>query len=141
MSAFNDKVIKEFRLNNGRVDSAGFGTSLVLIHSTGARTGEIRVNPAMSIEDDGGWLVIASAAGAAKHPGWYFNLSRHPDAAIETPSGEFEVRATELDGADHMTAWHRFAARSRAFQHYQDQAGDRRLPIFRFERREASAAR
>ena len=40
MSAFNDKAIEEFRLNNGRVDFAGFGTSLVLIHSTGARTGE-----------------------------------------------------------------------------------------------------
>ncbi|HEY8718954.1 nitroreductase/quinone reductase family protein [Pengzhenrongella sp.] len=93
MSVFDDVVSKEFRLNNGRVGSAGFGSSLVLIHSTDARTGESRVSPAMSIEDDGGWLVIASAAGAPKNPGWYFNLSQH-----------------------------------------------RRLPIFRFEHREASPA-
>ena len=135
MSDFNDKVIEEFRLNNGRVVSAGFGTSLVLIHSTGARTGEPRVNPAMSIVDDGGWLVIASAAGAPKNPGWYFNLTQHPDATIETASGVVEVRATELDGADYLAAWSQFTARSRSFQLYQDRAGDRRLPIFRLEPR------
>lgn len=135
MSAFNNKVIEEFRQNNGRVDSAGFGTSLVLIHSTGARTGVVRVNPAMSIVDDGGWLVIASAAGAPKKPGWYFNLTQHPDATIETASGDVEARAVELDGAKHLAAWSQFTARSRSFQLYQDRAGDRRLPIVRLEPR------
>jgi deazaflavin-dependent oxidoreductase (nitroreductase family) len=129
VTAFNDRIIAQFRAGAGHVD--GFGDRLVIIHSRGARTGAERTNPALSLPDGDSRLVIASAAGAPKNPGWYYNLRAHPDAAIEDGSGRLiPVAAHELDGADYQVAWTRFDAASPAFRQYRQRAG-RRLPIFR----------
>lgn len=130
MTAFNDRVIAEFRAQHGTV--GGFGNRLVLIHSRGARSGAERVNPALSMRDHGSRLVIASAAGAVHNPAWYHNLVAHPNAAMEDDSGQvIPVTATELHGTEYDEAWTRFDAASPAFQQYQDQAGTRKLPILR----------
>ncbi len=134
MTAFNDRIIAEFRSNHGRVDSAGFGTSLVLIHSRGARTGAERINPAMSLRDGNGWLVVASARGAPRDPSWAANLRAHPDTEIEAvvdgTTATVPVRAVELDGADRAAAFARFVRVAPAFAVYQRNT-DRRLPVFR----------
>jgi len=135
VSEFNDRVIAEFRENGGRVDTGDFGTSLVLIHSVGARSGAERVNPAMSLTDGPDRLVIASAAGARANPGWYHNLVAHPDITIETPDGVEQVTAVELDGEGYAAAWRRFDATAPAFGRYQHRARSRRLPIFRLRLR------
>lgn len=135
MTEFNERIIAEFRANGGRVDTNGFGTGLVLIHSTGARSGAERVNPALSLKDGQDRLVIASSAGRPVNPGWYHNLRAHPDITIETPDGTEQVTAVELDGDQYATAWRRFDASSPAFARYQHDAGQRRLPIFRLRRR------
>ena len=129
MSEFNDRVIQQFRSNGGSVE--GFGRSLVLIHSTGARSGVERVNPALSIKVGSDWLVIASAAGAKQNPGWYHNLVARPNISIETGNGTVAVTAHELDGEDYAQAFDRFQRTSAALVKYQEQAGNRRLPIFR----------
>lgn len=136
MSDFNDKIIAEFRAGDGRVDSAGFGTSLVLLHTTGARSGQPRVNPAMSLRDDDGWLVVASAKGAAKDPAWAHNLRARPDISIEAHVDGLretvEVTATELSGTTREAAFARFVDRAPAFAAYQRRAAEtRRLPVFR----------
>ena len=134
MSGYNDRVIAEFRANGGRVP--GFGSGLVLLHSTGARTGEERVNPAAAIQEGGSWLICASVAGAPKNPAWYFNLVAQPDAAIETPQGSIDVHAIELTEDDEWAAaFARFVERSPAFAQYQRDAAPRRMPIFRLEPR------
>lgn len=142
MNDFNDRVIAEFRSNEGRVDSAGFGSSLVLLHTRGARTGTERVNPAMSIRDGDDWLVVASAKGAPTDPAWAVNLRAHPDIEIEAPVDgavhTIPVRATELDGEEYEAAFARFAARAPAFSTYQRRAG-RRLPVIRLSPRMAQA--
>ena len=135
MTEFNDRVIAEFRANGGRVDIGGFGTKLVLIHSIGARSGVERVNPALSLKDATGRLVIASSAGRPDNPAWYHNLRAHPDITIETPEGAEQVTAVELDGEQYDAAWRRFDAESLAFAEYQQSAGSRRLPIFWLQRR------
>lgn len=135
MTEFNDRVIAEFRANGGRVETGGFGTKLVLIHSLGARSRAERVNPALSLKDATGRLVIASSAGRPDNPGWYHNLRAHPDITIETPQGAEQVTAVELDGEQYDAAWRRFDADSPAFAEYQQSAGSRRLPIFRLQRR------
>jgi deazaflavin-dependent oxidoreductase (nitroreductase family) len=135
VSGWNDRVIAEFRRNGGRVER--FGRALVLLHSTGARTGEERVNPVLGIRDGDGWLVIASAAGAPRHPAWAFNLAAHPDAAIEVPGGSgapirtLAVRAAPLEGEEWAAAWQRFLERSPSFARYRQRSGDRDFPIFR----------
>lgn len=115
--SFNEQVITEFRANGGRVESAaGFGSNLVLIHSRGAQTGRERVNPALALRDGDGWLVIGSAKGAPKHPGWVFNLRADPDAEIEVPGAagveRVAVTAAELTGSEHERAFARFVERS-----------------------------
>lgn len=136
--SFNDRIISEFRSNNGIVNSAGFGSALVLIHSTGAKTGKIRVNPAMSLRDGDAWLVVASAMGAQRNPAWALNLRAEPRVEIEASvAGALTtilVTAEELDGPAYADAFARFVRRAPAFQEYQNRA-TRRLPVFRFSPR------
>lgn len=135
MADFNQTIISEFRANGGHVETAGFGDSLVLLHTTGAKSGEPRVNPLMAIATEGGWLVVASAGGAPRHPAWFHNLIAHPAAAVEIGSGEVvDVVATSLDGSDYDAAWAAFTARSRAFESYAQRAGDREIPVVRLTR-------
>jgi deazaflavin-dependent oxidoreductase (nitroreductase family) len=137
MTEFNNLVIAEFRANDGRVDSYGFGTNLVLIHSLGARSGVERVNPVASVRDGQDWLIVASAAGSPTHPAWYYNLLAHPHITVETPEGSEQVTAIELAGDDYTAARRLFDALSPTFAEHQELAGSRRLPIFRLLRRSA----
>jgi deazaflavin-dependent oxidoreductase (nitroreductase family) len=133
MTHYNATVIAEFRANGGNVPH--FGSSLVLVHSIGARSGEPRINPVLGIgQPDGSWLIAASKAGAPSNPAWYFNLMAHPDASVETPEGTFPVHATELDGDEHTEAWAQFTTRSPGFADYQVTAGDRRIPVIKLTR-------
>lgn len=133
--SFNDQIIAEFRANGGHVETAGFGDNLVLLHTVGAKSGEARVSPLMAIAHDGGWDVIASAAGAAAHPAWYFNIAAEPQVSVETGTAVVPVLATELEGSEREAAWEAFTARSTAFEGYQQRAGERLLPIVRLSPR------
>lgn len=145
MSTFNDDVISEFRSNRGHV-SHGFGSSLVLVHSVGRRTGRTHVTPAMSLRDGDDWLVVGSAAGAKKDPAWLLNLRAQPEALIEVPALQTQgddittvpVMATELTGSDRAEAFDRFVQHSKGFAEYQERAGDRQLPVMRLSPRETS---
>ena len=130
MSTFNEGIIAEFRENGGVVESHGFGSDLVLLHTTGARSGEARVNPLMAIADEGAWLIVASFGGAPQHPAWYFNLQANADATIETGADEIPVTATDLDGAEYDRAWALAVERSDGFARYAERAG-RRIPVVR----------
>lgn len=142
MTTFNDRIIHEFRSHGGRVD--GFGSSLVLLHTKGAKTGNERINPAMSLRDGEDWLVVASAKGAPRDPAWAVNLRANHDIEIEAPvAGTIRtvpVRAVELDGTEYEMAFSRFVDRAPAFSTYQQRA-ERRLPVIRLiPRPESSAA-
>jgi deazaflavin-dependent oxidoreductase (nitroreductase family) len=138
---FNTQIIEEFRANGGHVETAGFGDSLVLLHSTGARSGVDRLSPVMAIADSpDAWLIAASKAGAPDNPAWYANLVAHPEASLEVPDGAggvltVEVAARALEGADRDAAWQRFVERSPGFAQYQERAGSRIIPVVRLTRR------
>lgn len=136
MSDWNDRVIAEFRANGGEV--ANFGHDLVIMHTIGAKSGEVRLNPVMGIRDGDAWLVTATMAGAPTDPAWAHNLRAHPDLDLEvaqdgvaTPVG---VHATELPEPDRTAAWARFTERSAGFRDYETRT-DRVFPIFRLARR------
>lgn len=133
MTAYDDRVIAEFRANDGVVQ--GYGGALVVVHSIGARSGEPRVFPVMSLTEGGSWLIVASAAGAPANPGWYFNLLEHPDVSIETPRGSVDVHAIELEDEEWKAAFARFVERSATFAEYAQKAHPRRIPVFRLEPR------
>lgn len=137
--SFNDAIIDEFRANGGAV-SRGFGTDLVLVHSTGAKSGEARVHPVLALRDGDAWIIAASKGGAPEHPAWFHNLVAHPDATLESPDQRggidtVPVRASVLDGAERDAAWARFLARSPAFAQYEERAGGRRIPVVKLSPR------
>lgn len=135
MADFNASIIDEFRANGGHVETAGFGDSLVLLHTVGAKSGEQRVNPLMAIATEDGWMVVASAAGSPRHPAWFHNLVANPAARVEIGTGEVvDVEATQLDGIEYDTAWAAFTARSRGFESYKERADGRRIPVIALKR-------
>ena len=139
MSDFNTGIIEEFRANGGAV-SRGFGTDLVLVHSTGAKSGAERIHPVLALRDGDAWLIAASKAGAPEHPAWFHNLVAQPEASIEVPDlrggiDTVPVRATVLDGAEHDAAWAAFLVKSPAFAQYEARTGGRRIPVVRLSRR------
>ena len=112
--------------------------ALVLI-TTGRKSGQRRESPVAYFPlPDGSWLIVASAAGAAKHPAWYFNLAAHPDQVrIVLDGKEFGVAAEELHGAERDAHWRQIAAESPGFAQYE-RATDRVIPVIRLTRRQES---
>lgn len=136
MTDWNDSIIEEFRANGGTVTTAGFGRSLVLVHHTGARSGEERVAPLMGLHpSDDVWLIAASAAGAPRNPAWFHNLVAHPDTVIEAPDdGTVAVRARVLEGSERDEAWARFTSASEGFRGYEKKT-TRVIPVVELRRR------
>ena len=137
MSDFNETIIDEFRSNDGTVSTMGFGRTLVILHSTGAKSGQERTSPLMSLPDAvGGRFIVGSAAGSPKDPAWVHNLRKNPEVTIEVAGdkGGIETHpatATELNPVEREQAWQAFVAASDGFQKYTETAEGRVFPIFR----------
>ncbi len=137
MSSWNERVIDEFRSNHGVTER--WGKTLIVMHTTGAKSGELRLAPVMGMRLDDGdsWLVVASKGGAPENPAWYYNLLAHPEFETEMhvdgEVGTVRVRAHELTGREYDEAWQRITARRPYFADYQANT-TRKLPIFKLER-------
>jgi deazaflavin-dependent oxidoreductase (nitroreductase family) len=103
----NQLIIDEFRSNGGKVGGHFEGRTLLLLHSTGARSGAERVNPLMYLSVDGSYAVFATNSGYANHPGWYHNLRANPSATVEVETSTVEVTAREAEGVERATIWAR----------------------------------
>jgi len=139
MSDWNDKVIAEFRENDGHVGDNFEGAPLLLLHTTGAKSGEPRVSPMMYLAVDGGWAVFASYAGKDVNPAWYHNLKAHPDLDIEVSGADggvetVPVTARELEPDDREPVWEEQKRRYPGFAEYE-QKTDRVIPIVLLSRR------
>jgi deazaflavin-dependent oxidoreductase (nitroreductase family) len=108
------------------------GGDLLYLTTVGARTGERRTTPVARFDDGrGGWLVVASFGGAARHPGWYHNIAAHPDQVwAEVRGVVHRVEAEQLAGPAHDDAWAHVTARSPSFIGYLDKT-DRHIPVLR----------
>jgi deazaflavin-dependent oxidoreductase (nitroreductase family) len=101
MLAHNRQVIADFRANGG-VEP---GRHLLLLTTTGARTGQERTSPMMYVPEGDRLLVIASNAGAARHPNWYHNLVAHPEVTVEVTGETYPARARVTAGAERERLW------------------------------------
>jgi len=126
MSDFNDRVIAEFRAYGGRVGPPFEGAPLLLLHSTGARSGQQRTSPMMYADQGERLLVFASKAGAPDNPDWFHNLRAHPRATVELPADDggdevrtVEVEAVELTGAERDQEYAAWAEANPGFADYQ----------------------
>src|SRR5207237_9543731 len=97
---WNQKIIEEFRTNEGRVGGNFEGRTLLLLHHTGAKTGTERINPlAYQRLSDNAVAVFASKGGAPKTPDWFHNLVAHPNVQVQIGTETFSARARVAEGA------------------------------------------
>lgn len=132
MSDWNAGIIDEFRTNEGRVGGPFEGRSLLLLHSTGARSGAERVNPLAYRKEGDTYFVFASKGGAPTHPDWYRNLLANPDAEIEVGTETIKVRARDTAGEERDAVWKRQIADFPAFGEYEEKTS-RTIPVIALE--------
>jgi deazaflavin-dependent oxidoreductase (nitroreductase family) len=125
---FNAKIIDEFRANEGRVGGPFAGSTLLLLHHVGAKSGKHRVNPLAYNRDGDRYVVFASKAGAPTNPDWYHNLKAHPDVTIEVGTEKIEARAEEAMGEERDRLFQAQAERSPQFAEYQSKT-KRVIPV------------
>jgi deazaflavin-dependent oxidoreductase (nitroreductase family) len=94
---YNQQIIEQFRANGGKTDYPG---PVVLLTTTGAKSGQPRTTPVAYSIDGDQLVIIASAGGAPSHPGWYYNLVAHPMVKVELGSETFQAHATVIEGAE-----------------------------------------
>ncbi|MFE5919843.1 nitroreductase/quinone reductase family protein [Streptomyces sp. NPDC056468] len=118
---FNQQVIDEFRANKGRVGGYFEGARLILLTTTGARTGRPHTTPVGYLPDGADRiLVIASAGGAPSHPAWFHNLLANPHVTIESGAFTYEARAAVLDGEERDRAFARAVEADPGWAEYQE---------------------
>ncbi len=130
---FNQQIIDEFRANGGKVGGPFGGARLLLLHSTGAKSGKERVNPlAYRVEGDD-LVVFGSKAGAPTHPDWYHNLVQNPRASVEVGGERFDVTARVAEGAERDRIYQDQKAEVPQFAEYEQKTG-RAIPVIVLER-------
>jgi deazaflavin-dependent oxidoreductase (nitroreductase family) len=125
---FNAQIVEEFRANEGRVGGMFEGMPLLLLHHTGAKSGQQYVNPLAYATDAGRYVIFASKGGAPTHPAWYHNLMANPDTKIELGTDVIDVHASEAEGAERERLFRAQAERVPQFAEYE-QKTDRVIPV------------
>jgi deazaflavin-dependent oxidoreductase (nitroreductase family) len=133
VSDWNAAIIDEFRANGGKVGGQFEGAAMLLLHTTGARTGQERVNPLVYTTDGDDLVVVASKGGAPTNPDWYHNLVANPDVTVEVGTDTMPVRARVADGAERERLWSRQVEVMPGFAEYQAKTS-RTIPVVVLER-------
>jgi deazaflavin-dependent oxidoreductase (nitroreductase family) len=136
MVDYNKAIIDEFRANDGKVGGPFEGATVVLLHTTGAKSGQARVNPLAGLtEDDGTVYVFASAAGRPNNPDWYHNLVAHPEVEVEIGTESYTATAKALEGAARDAVYDRQKKLMPGFVEYEEKTkGIRTIPVIALTR-------
>lgn len=105
MSDWNAAIIDEFRANAGKVGGQFEGAPLLLLHTTGARSGQERVHPLVYQADGDRLVVFGSKGGAPTHPDWFHNVRANPDVTVEVGTETQARRARVAEGDEHERLW------------------------------------
>ncbi len=132
IKAFNKSIIEEFRHNNGRVGGQFAGADLLLLTTTGAKSGQPRLTPLAYLRIDGKLIIVGSFAGADVHPAWVHNLRADPQAHVEIGSESFAVIARELPRVERDAIFPKVAAAAPGFADYQAKTS-RVIPLFELQ--------
>jgi deazaflavin-dependent oxidoreductase (nitroreductase family) len=129
----NPEVIAEFRANGGKV--AMFGElPVVILHTIGARSGRVREIPLVLVLEGEEMFLFATAAGAARHPDWFFNLKANPRIEVERSSETFTADLVELSEADARQKIQHHAGCTPQLAEYVKSAAPRVIPVFSITR-------
>jgi deazaflavin-dependent oxidoreductase (nitroreductase family) len=115
---WNAQIIAEFRANQGKVGGQFEGAPMALLHTTGAKSGQERINPMMFLELEGRRFVFASKAGADTNPDWYHNLVANPKVTVEVGAETYEATASALPEDERDRIYTEQASRYPGFAEY-----------------------
>ena len=136
LHAFNQNIVDEFRANRGKVTGQFANSNLLLLATTGAKSGQRRVSPLAYFRIDGRLIIIGSFAGAPVNPAWVHNLRADPRAHVEvgaeTGIDAFDVTARELPPAEREELFAKVAAKAPGFADYQTKTS-RVIPLFELQ--------
>ena len=131
---FDQDIVDQFRANQGQILRGPFaGRTLLLLTTTGAKSGRPLTKPLGFSRDGERYVVIASNGGGSTHPAWYHNLVANPRVTIEVGEDRFEARATVAEGDERARLYDQQAAQIPVFARYQ-QMTSRKIPVVVFER-------
>lgn len=133
MNDFNQNLINEFRANNGKVTGTFAGRPVVLLTTTGAKSGQQRTTPLVYTTDGDNLVIIASKGGAPTNPAWYHNIVANPTVTVELPGETYQARARVAEGAERERLYNAQAALMPAFAEYQEKTS-RQIPVIVLER-------
>jgi deazaflavin-dependent oxidoreductase (nitroreductase family) len=129
---WNREIVEEFRANEGRVGGQFANVPLLLLHTTGARSGAERINPLAYQRLHSGYAIFGSYAGAAKNPAWFHNLMANPKVSIEVGTSTVSVNARLAEGAERDRIWDQQKTDVPVFASYEAKT-DRTIPVIVLE--------
>jgi deazaflavin-dependent oxidoreductase (nitroreductase family) len=129
----NRRVIEEFRANGGKVAGQQAGRPLLLLTTTGAKSGKPYTTPVMYLRDGERLAIFATHGGSPTHPDWYHNLVAHPTVTVELGAEKFEAQASPTTGTERDALYARQAELYPQFGEYQ-QRTTRIIPVVILER-------
>jgi deazaflavin-dependent oxidoreductase (nitroreductase family) len=135
-SDYNRQVIEEFRANGGKVGGTWEHTPLLLLTTTGAKSGERRITPMGYMPDGDRLIVFASAGGAPTHPGWYHNLLGHPEVTVEVGTETFDAFAAVTEDSERDRLWTKGVELYPSLAEHQAKT-TRQTPVIALSRRES----
>ena len=121
-----------FRATGGRVGGRMVGSPVLLLVSTGRKSGQKRTTVLLYLEDGGRYVIVASNGGTATHPVWWLNLQADPEATVEIGGRKIHVRATEARGEEKARLWQRLVRMYPSYEDYQKRT-DREIPVIILE--------
>lgn len=130
---WNRHTIEEFRAHEGKVGGIWEGRPLLLLTTTGAKSGQERTTPTMYLRDGDRLLIFASKRGAPTNPAWYYNLVAHPKVTVEVGNETFEATATVLKGEERDRFYAKQVELYPQFGEYQEKT-TRKIPVVALER-------
>ena len=115
----NQKIIDEFRANDGKVGGHFEGKTLLILHTIGARTGKERIKPVAYVRDGKKYAVIASKGGAPTNPDWYHNILAHPRLTVEVGTETLQVEAKVAEEPERTRLYNKMVEMLPGFDDYR----------------------
>jgi deazaflavin-dependent oxidoreductase (nitroreductase family) len=131
---FGPEHVRVYRETGGEQGYNWRGTTILLLSTTGRRSGEEHTTPLIHRTDGDRWVIVASKGGAPDDPGWYKNLSADPDISIQVKGEEIPVRASDAEGEERSRLWQLMTEVWPAYDQYQERTS-REIPVVVLERR------
>ena len=125
---WNNQIIAEFRNNGGKVGGPFEGGTLLLLTTTGAKSGQQRTNPLAYFPDGNRMFIFASKAGAPTNPDWYYNLLAHPTVKVEAGTEQFQATAVVIKGEERDQIYAKQVQRMPGFGDYEKKT-ERKIPV------------